>query len=103
MNLPFNKSIGLFETPGKGSAPCPCLPLGAIAPGTQVQIAVINGQPGFARRLADLGVRPGVVVCVVQHTASGVVLTAGGTRLALGPDAAGDILACPPAAPERTI
>jgi ferrous iron transport protein A len=55
------------------------LPVGASA-----RIAEIRGGRQLTRRLLGLGLRVGSEVAVLHHRGHGVVLSAGGTRVALG-------------------
>jgi ferrous iron transport protein A len=55
------------------------LPIGAHA-----RIAEIRGGRQLTRRLLGLGLRVGSEVAVLHHRGRGVVLSAGGTRVALG-------------------
>lgn len=52
--------------------------------GTSARIAEIHGGRKLARRLLSLGVRVGSEVTVLHHRGNGVVLSIGGTRVALG-------------------
>jgi len=55
------------------------LPIGA-----HVRIAEIRGGRQLTRRLLGLGLRVGSEVAILHHRGRGVVLSAGGTRVALG-------------------
>ncbi len=52
--------------------------------GTPARIAEIRGGQQLARRLLGLGLRVGSEVAILHHRPRGVVLSTGGTRVALG-------------------
>jgi ferrous iron transport protein A len=52
--------------------------------GVPARIAEIRGGRQLTRRLLGLGLRVGSEVAVLHHRRHGVVLSAGGTRVALG-------------------
>jgi ferrous iron transport protein A len=52
--------------------------------GTRARIAEIRGGRQLTRRLLGLGLRVGSEVAVLHHRGRGVVLSTGGTRVALG-------------------
>jgi ferrous iron transport protein A len=59
--------------------------LSTVAAGMQVQVVSINAGWGLQRRLADMGLTPGLKVRVIGSQRSGsVVLEVRGSRLALG-------------------
>ena len=61
------------------------MPLSMVLPGETVEVAAIRVGWGLQRRLADLGLTPGVRVRVVSSGRPGpVVLDVRGSRLALG-------------------
>jgi len=55
------------------------VPIGSVA-----RIAEIRGGKQLTRRLLGLGLRVGSEVRVLHHRGRGVVLSTGGTRVALG-------------------
>ena len=59
-------------------------PLPDLHPGTQAQVTDIQGGHGLQRRLLGLGIRRGTRVQVLHRRGRGVVVAAGGTRVALG-------------------
>ncbi len=71
-------------------------PLLLAAAGEEVCVRAITGDPGFVRRLMDLGLRAGLRARVVQHNAAGIVLAVDGMRLALGPAAAAQVMVALP-------
>jgi ferrous iron transport protein A len=61
------------------------LPLSMASPGDTVEVATFKGGWGLQRRLADLGLTPGVKVRVISGGKPGpVVIDVRGSRLALG-------------------
>jgi ferrous iron transport protein A len=61
------------------------MPLSMVSPGETVVVAAVRAGWGLQRRLADLGLTPGVRVRVVNSGKPGpVVLDVRGSRLALG-------------------
>lgn len=61
------------------------MPLAMVGPGWTVQIACVRGGMRLQRRLADMGLIPGVVVSVLNSQMPGpVILNLRGSRLALG-------------------
>ena len=61
------------------------MPLSMASPGETVEIAGVRAGWGLQRRLADLGLTPGVKVRLVSSGKPGpVVLDVRGSRLALG-------------------
>lgn len=61
------------------------MPLSMVPAGKQVQIVSIDAGWGLQRRLADMGLTPGLKVRVVSSQRPGsVVLDVRGSRLALG-------------------
>ena len=61
------------------------MPLSMVSPGDTVEVAAVRMGWGLQRRLADLGLTPGVRVRVVSSGKPGpVVLDVRGSRLALG-------------------
>ena len=61
------------------------MPLSMVSPGELVQIVAVRAGWGLQRRLADMGLNPGVQVRVINSQRPGpVVLDVRGSRLALG-------------------
>ena len=61
------------------------MPLSMVSPGESVKVVNIRAGWGLQRRLADMGLTPGVVVRVTNSQRPGpVVLDLRGSRLALG-------------------
>ena len=60
-------------------------PLALVGPGEKVTLVDVRGGPGISRRLAAIGLRPGIRVQLLHNTGRGPVLVmSGDTRLALG-------------------
>jgi Fe2+ transport system protein FeoA len=60
------------------------MPLPAIASGSYVRVAAVRAEPLAKRRLAELGVRRGTALELVQNQGpDGVILGLGADRLAL--------------------
>ncbi|UCG54969.1 MAG: ferrous iron transport protein A [Dehalococcoidia bacterium] len=63
----------------------PTIPLSNVPSGSQVRIVNIDAGWGLQRRLADMGLTPGLRVTVIgSHKPGSVVLDVRGSRLALG-------------------
>ncbi len=61
------------------------IPLSTVPSGKQVQVVSIEAGWGLQRRLADMGLTPGLNVMVISRQRPGsVVLDVRGSRLALG-------------------
>ena len=61
------------------------IPLPMLRPGVDATLVEIRGGSGLGRRLADMGLVPGVQVRLVAAGPRGpLVIAAGDTRLALG-------------------
>jgi len=61
------------------------MPLAMVAPGEEVRLTAIHGGRRMRRRLADLGLNPGLTVRVVQRDRHGpLILAVKDSRLALG-------------------
>jgi len=61
------------------------MPLSMVSPGEAVKVTAVRAGWGLQRRLADLGLTPGVRVRVISSGRSGpVVIAVRGSRLALG-------------------
>ncbi len=70
--------------------------LSRTAPGERVVVAAVRAGWGLQRRLADLGLTPGVAVTVISSGRPGqVVIEVRGSRLALGRGVAGKIIVRP--------
>ncbi|CAD7856508.1 MAG: hypothetical protein [Olavius algarvensis Gamma 1 endosymbiont] len=71
--------------------------------GTPARIAEIQGGQQLTRRLLGLGLRVGSEVAVLHHRHRGVVLSAGGTRVALGGGVAEKLFVEPLTAGEASV
>lgn len=61
------------------------MPLSMVSPGDMVQVAAVRAGWGLQRRLAEMGLNPGVQIRVISSQGHGpVVLDVRGSRLALG-------------------
>ena len=70
------------------------MPLSMASPGETVRVTAVRAGWGLQRRLADLGLTPGVRVRVISSGRPGpVVLDVRGSRLALGHGVAHKIMA----------
>lgn len=70
------------------------LPLELLAAGEWAEVIDVNGEDGWVSRLAELGVRAGCRVQVLQP-GSPCLLRLGGSRLSLRPDSRLQILVRP--------
>jgi len=68
------------------------MPLAMVRPGEQVTLVAVNAGRGLTRRLADMGLYPGVSVRVVQSHPGPFLLQLGASKLALGHGIAHKIL-----------
>ena len=69
------------------------MPLSMVSPGELVQVAAVRAGWGLQRRLADMGLTPGVQVRVINSQRPGpVVIEIRGSRLALGQGVAHKIM-----------
>ena len=69
------------------------MPLAMVSPGEAVQVVDIRGGRGLQRRLADLGLTPGVSIRIVNGQMPGpVIIDLRGSRLAIGHGMAQQIL-----------
>lgn len=69
------------------------MPLSMVSPGELVQVATVRVGWGLQRRLADMGLTPGVKVRVINSQRPGpVVIEIRGSRLALGQGVAHKIM-----------
>jgi Fe2+ transport system protein FeoA len=61
------------------------MPLAMVAPGDEVRLIAIRGGRRMRKRLAELGLNPGLTVRVVQRDGRGpLILAVKDSRLALG-------------------
>jgi ferrous iron transport protein A len=60
------------------------MPLAMVRPGEQVTLVAINAGRGLTRRLADMGLYPGVSIRVIQSHPGPFLLQLGTSKLALG-------------------
>ncbi|MHC1579816.1 MAG: FeoA family protein [Candidatus Alkanophagales archaeon] len=61
------------------------VPLGMLAEGEEGRVVAVRGGRGFVRRLAELGLNPGVRVKMLRATGGGPLLVhVRGSRIALG-------------------
>jgi len=60
------------------------MPLAMVRPGEQVTLVAVNAGRGLTRRLADMGLYPGVSVRVIQSHPGPLLLQLGAAKLALG-------------------
>jgi Fe2+ transport system protein FeoA len=70
------------------------LPLDMLRAGEWAEVEEVSGQPGWVGRLAELGVRPGCRLQVVQP-GSPCLLNVSGCRLCLRPGECSQILVRP--------
>jgi len=69
------------------------IPLAMVSSGEVVQVVDVRAGWGFRRRLADMGLTPGVTIRVVNGQMSGpIVINLRGSRLVLGHGVAQKIL-----------
>lgn len=69
------------------------IPLAAVTPGKPMIVIGFRGGPGMQRRLADMGLTPGVEVKTISKDRHGsLIIELRGTRLALGRGIAHHIL-----------
>jgi ferrous iron transport protein A len=69
-------------------------PVETLSPGVWADVAEVHGETGWVSRLAELGVRAGSRLQVLQ-SGSPCLLQVGGSRLSLRPDLAMQILVRP--------
>ena len=72
----------------------PLLPLSLLQSGEWADVAEIAGEPGWVCRLAEMGVRAGCRLCMLQP-GSPCLLQVGGCRLSLRSDCSTRILVRP--------
>jgi Fe2+ transport system protein FeoA len=70
------------------------LPLELLRPGEWADVADVSGEPGWVCRMAELGVRVGCRLCMLQ-AGSPCLFQVGGSRLSLRGDCAMQILVRP--------
>ena len=69
------------------------MPLSMVTPGEVVQVVAVRAGWGLQRRLAEMGLNPGVTVRVLNSQRPGpVVIDVRGSRLALGQGVAHKIM-----------
>lgn len=59
-------------------------PLAMASEGETLRVEMLHGGPGLARRVAEMGLNVGCEVVVRQRQASGLIVSRGETRFALG-------------------
>lgn len=70
-------------------------PLALAAEGERVRVVALAAGRSLERRVADLGLHPGVVIEVRQRQRGGLVVARDGARIALGAGVATRILVLP--------
>jgi len=61
------------------------MPLAMVSPGEVVQVVGVRAGWGFRRRLADMGLTPGVTIGVLNSQVPGpIIIDLRGSRLVLG-------------------
>jgi Fe2+ transport system protein FeoA len=75
------------------------LPLDMIGSGEWAEIADVEGEPGWVGRLAELGVREGSRVCVLQPGSPCLLQVSGCSKLCLRGGECAQILVRPVAGP----
>lgn len=69
------------------------MPLAMVSPGEVVQVVDVRAGWGFQRRLADMGLTPGVIIRVMNSQRPGpIIIDLRGSRLVLGHGMAQKIL-----------
>jgi len=73
------------------------MPLSMVAPGQEVELLAVHGGWGIRRRLAEMGLNPGVKIRVMQSNFRGgpIIVAVRDTRLALGRGMAHKIMVKP--------
>ena len=73
------------------------MPLSMVAPGQEVELLAVHGGWGIRRRLAEMGLNPGVKIRVMQSNFWGgpIIVAVRDTRLALGRGMAHKIMVKP--------
>ena len=70
--------------------------LAAVAAGVPFHVEAVTGPPTIRRRMAELGLRAGTIVTVLQRTAGGGrLLAVAGARIAVDAATAGRVLGQP--------
>jgi ferrous iron transport protein A len=75
-------------------APQPC-PLSQVAPGQRVRLAALTTEHHVARRLAELGLTPGIELEIIQDAGGPLLVAVRNTRLAVRRTVARNILVIP--------
>lgn len=75
------------------------MPLDMLRAGEWAEVEEVSGQPGWVGRLAELGLRPGSCVQVVQ-SGSPCLLNIAGCKLCLRPGECSQILVRPMSCPK---
>ncbi|NLW71798.1 MAG: hypothetical protein GXY37_02775 [Chloroflexi bacterium] len=70
------------------------IPLSMTATGELVQLVNILGGEEIKRRLAALGLTPGIKLCVVQNAGGPLLISVRDSRIALGRGVAHKIMVC---------
>ncbi|HMQ34180.1 MAG TPA: FeoA family protein [Chloroflexaceae bacterium] len=73
----------------------PALPLPLAGEGVAVRLVAVGGGQRAARRLAELGLTPGVALTVLRDSGGTLLIAVGDTRLALGYGLAHGVLVTP--------
>jgi len=60
------------------------MPLAMVSPGEEVILVAVNAGWGLVRRLADMGLYPGVNLRIIRGHPGPVIVQVGNSRLALG-------------------
>jgi len=73
------------------------MPLSMVPPGQEVELVAVQGGWGIRRRLAEMGLNPGVRIKVIQSDFRGgpLIIAVRDTRLALGHGMAHKIMVKP--------
>jgi len=73
------------------------MPLSMVTPGQEVELVAVQGGWGIRRRLAEMGLNPGVRIRVIQSDLRGspLIIAVRDTRLALGHGMAHKIMVKP--------
>ena len=77
------------------ASPQTAMPLMLASQGEKMTVSAIKADKSQARRLADLGLRVGKNLNIIQKNGAGVVVGIQGLRLAIGPSQAKAILVSP--------
>jgi len=68
------------------------MPLAMVNPGGVVTVMAVNAGHGLVRRLADMGLYPGVSLRVIQGHPGPLIIQVGASRLALGRGVASKVM-----------